>query len=297
MENLKELLASIYGDIYKKNEAGGNNAIPTSAEFHDEIINTYNLIPFGIPKLIKILIDAHKIFSFPIVEADRKQKLRRIEAYVVCHGPIIKKLKKQYEDDLIKEYSHEFQKKLNPDIILKEFVPLLDKYNNSKLGKVTNIVLNLRHYDVLIEKSIMKYASSWQEKQLDNEIQRSDQLSAFINRPSDGKSDDYIRNPIKNIESDQAFDTKKIPSNYSIEKTIAIYGIEFYTRLCFRDYQYNLIQKLIEQGVIIEQEDLQTIKKMLQKERANADKDMKLQEHAQEINLLDKCLNEHLKKD
>ena len=85
-------------------------------------------------------------------------------------------------------------------------------------------------------------------------------------------------------------------SKNSIEKTLTVYGVEFYSRVCFREYQFGLIQKLIEDGHINERDDLMLAKKMLQKTRANSDQDLNLQKYAHDINDLEKLINEKIKK-
>ena len=75
MKDLEELLNNIYIDIRKRNAERTPQAIPQSDEFFDYIGKKYRLIPFAIPNCIKILADSHKIISFKIIEADRKNAL------------------------------------------------------------------------------------------------------------------------------------------------------------------------------------------------------------------------------
>jgi len=72
--------------------------------------------------------------------------------------------------------------------------------------------------------------------------------------------------------------------------------VEFYSRVCFREYQFTLVQKLIEDGHIADSDDLMQAKKMLQKTRANSDQDLNLQKYAHDINDLERIINDKLKK-
>ncbi len=303
MNNLEELLNSICCEIRKRNTERNMWAIPQSEEFFEQIIKKYNLIPFAIPKLIKILVDSHKIFQFIIVEADRKEKIRRIDGYVVAEGNIIKTLLEFYSDELIRAYSHEFSKKLGVEKIIKELVPNLFKFNNTAVGKAAQIVINLMSFQSVLERNIMLYGHKWQEKQLGAEIDQSDPLTYFIdgageNNSTESEMDSPVtaaRTKHRTAETEQYEEFKKNSRKYPIEKTLAVYGVEFYTRVCFRDYQFELVQKLVEDGIINDKEDLLIIKKLLQRERANADKDLNLQNYAAQINNLEKSINATIK--
>lgn len=302
MKDLEELLYSIYTDIRKYNSSRNMQAIPLSDWFFDEIQVRYNLIPFSIPKLAKILADSHKIFLFKIVEADRKERIRRVDGMVTTEGNVIKDLLGFYDDELVRAYSHEFAKKITVERIIKEFFPLIDRYNNTHIGKIANIVMHLMSFESTIERNISQFNPKWQEKQLKLEIEKSDPLSFFVddgsNSPISGNGESRV-SADKNrraIDLPKYEEFKKYMSKNSIEKTLTVYGVEFYSRVCFREYQFTLVQKLIEDGHISEIDDLMLAKKMLQKTRANSDQDFNLQKYAHDINDLERVINEKLKK-
>ena len=302
MNNLEELLNGICGEIRKRNTERNMWAIPQSEEFFNDITKKYNLIPFAIPKLIKILVDSHKIFQFVVVEADRKEKIRRTDGYVVTEGNILKTLLEYYSDELVRAYSHEFSKKLGIDKIIKEFVPNMTAFNNTVVGKTANIVINLISLQSVLERNIMLYGHKWQEKQLALEIEQSDPLSAFIENEVAAARGEGIKEPAPNgsakrraTDAEQFEEFKKNSSKYPLEKTLAVYGVEFYTRVCFREYQFELVQKLVDDKIINDKDDLLTIKKLLQRERANSDKDLNLQKFAAHINNLEKSINAMIK--
>jgi hypothetical protein len=302
MKDLEELLNSVYIDIRKRNTGRSPQAIPQSDEFFDFIIKKYRLIPFAIPNLIKILADCHKIISFKIIEADRKERIRRVEGLVVTEGNIVKSLLESYSDELVKEYSHEFSTKYSVERIIKEFFPKLDAYNNTTLGKMANIVINLMSIQSQLERNIMQYNPKWQETQMKAEIEKSESLSFFIDQ-ADTKPGPEEQNVVRTAEEKSQRITDKVKyeefkkyiSKNTIEKTLTVYGIEFYTRVCFREYQFNLVEKLIEEEHIWDKDDLRAIKKMLQKIRANSDQDLNLQNYANDINSLEKMINTKIK--
>jgi hypothetical protein len=303
MNDLEELLNTIYVDIRKKNTDRGLQAIPQSDDFFDYLSGAYSLIPYAIPKLIKILVDSHKIFSFKIVEADHKERIRRIDGFVVSEGNVIKTLLERFSDEMIRAYSHEFSTKYAIERIIKEFMPKIQDYNNKPIGKIANVVINLMSIQSILERNIMQYGVKWQEKQLKAEIEKSDTLSSFVESQSvktePGPEREVSKEPgegsRRSTDGVKYDDIKKYLSKNSIEKALAVYGVEFYSRLCFREYQFPLVQKMIEDGIIHLKDDLKLVKKMLQKTRANSDQDLNLQKYARDINGLEKLINEKIK--
>jgi len=296
MKDLEELLAAILEEIRARNTVPGPKSIPESVEFVDELAKRYGLVPFGIPKLLNILCEAHKIFSFTIVEADRKEKIRRIEGYVVAEGNVITKLVAWHGDELVKAYAEEFSIKYSVDRIVKEFYPRINKYNNTWLGKQANIVVNLMSFLKILERNIAQYSPAWQEKQLKAEIEKSDPLSFFLETKDSNQPGSRSQEVRRAVDSSRYEELARYASKNTIEKALAVYGIEFYTRVCFREYRFVHIKKLIEEGRIANDDDLRVVKRMLQKTRENADRDLNLQQYARIINELEKSINEKLKK-
>jgi hypothetical protein len=302
MKDLEELLKTIYIEIRKLNSEPGPKAIPQSDNFFEFLSKKYSVIPYAIPNLIKMLVDAHMIFSFKIIEADREKQSRRVDGFVVAEGNLAKGLLEYYNDELIREYSHEFSIKYPVDKIIKEFFPKIEAFNGTDVGIAANIVINLMSIQSTLERSIMQYNPKWQEKQLRIDIEKSNDVSSFIDRPgtvqqkrSDGAGqigDDKNRRITDTAKYDEF---KKYMSRNTIEKTLTVYGAEFYSRVCFREYQFTLMQKLIEDDHFNEIDDLLMVKKMLQKTRANSDQDLKLQKYAHDINDLEKALNDKIR--
>ncbi len=204
---------------------------------------------------------------------------------------------------MIRAYSHEFSTKYSVERIIKEFIPKIQDYNNKPLGKIANVVINLMNIQSILERNIMLYGVKWQEKQLKTEIENSDPLNCFIELKGAGAEPGPDKEGRKepgeggrrSADAVKYEDISKYLSKNSIEKTLAVYGVEFYSRLCFREYQFPLVQKLIEEGIIHLKDDLKLVKKMLQKTRANSDQDLNLQKFAKDINSLEKLINEKIK--
>mgnify|MGYP001550211956 CR=1 FL=1 len=314
MEELKNLIDDIYNYIRAENNSKSTAAIPYSEDLYKTLAKKYNLITFNVPRLVNILVQAKMIFIFKVVEPDRKNKVVESHGFVVAEGNIITTLRKIYEDEFLKYYFREFNKKQSAKEAIEEFLPQLESHNNSPLGKNARIVIMLTHYEVVLEKEILNFSKKVQAKLLDDLLEDVD-ISEFRSKQKEGSEKKIVSNEINGkedsqdrikksnelsnsrraVDSSQLHEFKSFSKNHSLEKTIAIYGIEFYTRVCFRDYLFDQMAHLVEKGVIHKKNDLMKLKRMLQQQRMNSDNDLNLQKYAAEINKLEKQINQRLK--
>ncbi|MCP4131778.1 MAG: hypothetical protein GY754_12435 [bacterium] len=324
---MKDLINNIYEEILSRNTYLDKFSVPQSDDFFQEIANRYKLILFNVPKLFKMLENAKMIFSFTIVEEDRSKKIRKVEGYVITKGDTIRKLIKHYEGIFLDHYAAEFTEKPSIDKAIQNIAPKVKDYNNTPLGNIARIFISLATFMDELEKNISQYSKSIQEKKLEEELEgcspasfvagEGGGIAAASSSPtarskpkakagawkepvetSSGTSsgtNSGSGQPRKAKDSSQPEKAMEYGDIQSNKKALSIYGVDFYTRICFRDYQFSVIQKLIDEGSINKEKDLLTIKKYLKKERANADQDMKVQEFAQDINMLEKSINSRMK--
>lgn len=309
IENLRELIDSIYEDIKKRNSDANIYAIPNSDDFYNKLIKKYNLIPFTLPKLMKLMATSHIIFTFDLVEKDVKKKIKGIEGYVISDLATIILLKDYFENKFAEEFSVQFNKKIDPMKALKEFIPKIKDFNNTEVGKFANVIINLIHFESLLKKDPHEYSKKTKAEKLDKIIEESEDISFFVNENdnSSQKGAKPKKAPVKTatqgtnehksrtLDSQNYSDFISFSNSQPVKKTLSVYGIEFYTRVCFRDYQFHLIKQLIDEKLITKKNDFQTIKKLLKKVRTNSDQDLKLQEFANEINTLERIVNAKIK--
>jgi len=294
---MKDLIENIYSEIVSINSYATSRAIPQSDEFFDMLSEKYNLVPFTVPILIGILENSNMIFSFNTVEKDRKKKMRQVRGYVAARGDIIKKLKLFFQDELVQMYTGEFTKRISAEKVFNEFTSIMDEYNGTDLGRVGRTAVMLRFIEDKLKLNISNYSRNVQMKMLKDELEKANEISFFMNQTivSDDLSE---KNASKSrlMNSDlQNGRAESNSENNSLEKALVVYGVEFYTHLCFRDYKFSHVLRLVDEGLVKRKEDLMVIKKMLQKERASADNDFKLQSYAGIINELERSVNKKLK--
>ena len=169
---------------------------------------------------------------------------------------------------------------------------------------MANIAISLGYFEKNLEWNISKYNAAFQAKELDVQLSIAGSLDFYLQK-KDGavketgkmsaqkKSDD--NNSRRAVDAEHIDEFRDYLKKNTLERTLNVYGVEFYTRVCFRDYQFSQIRRVIDFGLVKKRTDLMTIKRLLLRERGNADQDLKIQEYAQEINLLEKAINDKLK--
>ncbi len=293
--SLKELILNIQKQIEDRNIRLDDKAIPFSDEFIPRLVHRLGIAPDKVGELLNLMANSNMIFIIEVVKADRAKKASPIDGYVIPRGDTVAKLRENYESELAKQYAVEFNVSISPSRVVREIEGRLDDLNNTHLGRLARIAYKLGHLQRTLEWNISRYNPREQEKELDVQLSMNPDLAYFMT-PSNSNNEEKKDSQRRVLDNSQYDDFVSYSRRNSLERTLAVYGAEFYSRVCFRDYQFNLIKKVVDDGLIKKKEELQIIKKLLQKERSNADRDLKIQEYANDINNLEKAINEQLKK-
>jgi hypothetical protein len=309
--SLSELVKIIYDEIKNRNTALVGDVVPVSTQFFPFLAKKFHLNPEKIQCIVDILSNAKFIISFPV--ADSGDAAKPVNGFIVTKGDVISAARKRNGEYFERLYTDEFSKKVPVEKLIVEFTSKREKFNNTPLGIAANITMMLAHYQSMVERNIMQYSDKNKDKIFEEEMGKAAPLEDFLARDTHAPApkESAVKKPTqaKNDSCGKAVDETKrramdLPQydefkaymlNNSIEKTIKLYGVEFYTRVCFREYQFALMRKLISEGHIKKESDLRTVKLLLDKERMTADKDHQLNTYAQEINALMKCINDLLK--
>ena len=304
---LDSLLGDIYYEIEKKNKQSDLSSIPASDQLFAHFIKKYRLDSEKIPELFEILRNSHKIFTFPIVKEDEQNNVREVAGFVLADLVIVKSLSGYFEKQLMRIYSEVININLPISKIKKSFPAISWDYNNTELGKIGNIVINLTTFEDILSRDYAyaresrQYSPEWKEKMYKKLIISSQTVSYYIQTREEAPPE-----PVKEQKkSDEAKPADKIrvkrdepskpQSDTSIERNVLLYGIDLFTRICFRDYKFSLIQKVIDNNLVKTRDDLLAVKNHLKMLRQNSDKDLNLQKFAAEINRLEKSVNDRLK--
>ena len=108
---LDKFLDEIFSRIVGYNSKANNDAIPHSDNFSKEIQSLLGIDQPEIERIIRIMKDSHKIFSFEIIKEDPENEIKRIEGYVETDLQTIRKLKNYFQKLLMDEYEKQFNKR------------------------------------------------------------------------------------------------------------------------------------------------------------------------------------------
>jgi len=295
MDEIRILLYNIYEEIFRLNLLPDDTSIPVSGVFIEKISAKFGLIPFNVPELLKALENSRMIFSFDIVVENRMKRVRGLKGYVITKGDIIRSLKTIYSERFMELYTIEFNKKIPVEKALHDVFTRLNEYNNTPLGKLCYTAIGLEDCGKKLQSNILNYSEKNQQKLLEAEVERIRDMGFFVKEETADDAGDESRGKNRRSTDRTRFqELSAYTDKYSVEKTLAVYGINLYARICFREYQFSFIAQLIEDD-IFKQADLRAIKNLLQSVRANSDRDQNLQNYAAEINRIQKALNNKIK--
>ncbi len=306
---LSVIVDEIYFEIEKRNSRTDDKSIPLSIDLFPYLTEKFKLDESKIPGLIGILVNSHKIFNFDIVKEDKTAGVECIYGFVAAEMTIVNSLARQYEKELIRVYFEEFQKHLPSQKLIDELKLTISRHNNTPLGKYGNIAINLSEYEELLKKDYVyarearQYSPEWKQKQLKKEIELAGPVSSYLKQVTSPEKKEekksLSKGPVekkrRQLDNIKNADAVVNSLKNSMEKNLAAYGLEFYTRVCFREYKFQLMIKVVEEGLIKSRDEMLTLSKLIRKLRSHADKDADLFKYANDINRLEKLVNEKLK--
>lgn len=303
----KSIIDEIYEEIRKQNSNSDNTAIPHSDDFIRRVSAMVGANPDLVKRILQVLVNSHKIFTFEIVMPDTLRDLPGISGFVVADLNVIRRLKNVFYKELTYLYNQQFNKTSQAHQIVKEIFPVIRSFNNTPLGIAANKAIMLDELEKLMEKHFNEFTEDYKEKQFALEIGRAN-LERLVKEekttpvkaesaPSASASD---KATAPGEQSQRAVDSKTYnefiikKSKYPLQRILNIYGIDFFYKVNLRNYQFKYLQQLIKDGQISKRSDLMHLREMLKTVRQNMHIDPKLKEHAEEIFDLEKAVAHYL---
>jgi len=294
---LDKFLDEIFSRIVGFNSKANNDAIPHSDNFSKEIQSLLGIDQPEIERIIRILKDSHKIFSFEIIKEDPENEIKRIEGYVETDLQTIRKLKNYFQKLLMDEYEKQFNKRMLVHQIVKDMYARPSFYKNTLLGQVGNKAIMLEEYEGLIERNFNEFTDSWKSKKLTELMAMTE--NKLLRDPLDKKTGTAQANKgaalkQRAVDSEQYQNYAADKSKQSLDKVLQIYGVEFFFRIHLRKYEFESLRDIIESGIIDRRADLMKLKEMIQRMKSNTEKDPKLLEHTEQIYRLERIISRQM---
>ena len=294
------IIDEIFREIHRQNQMIGVRAIPHSDDFIKYICSSVAIEPELARNVIKILVNAHKIFSMEIVAEDKAREVPRVEGYVVAELAIIRKLKSFYQSELMIEYEKQFQKRMLIHQIVKEMLPIMKSMNNTSIGQLANKAIMLEEFERLLEKNFVEYTEDWKEKQLAIELGRANLMDQIPKKRTAHEAPEARSRTKRAARGARAVDSRKYEEfisrskSYPLQKVLRIYGIQFFLQINLRKYQFEYLGKLVEDGQIVKRSDLTLLRDMLQTMKSNVEREPNLDAHMDELYRLERAVVKRL---
>jgi hypothetical protein len=294
---LDTYIEEVFNQIVAQNSKVGPDGIPHSDIFEKQIQALLGINAMEINRIIVILKESHKIFTFEILKEDPDNDIKRVEGYVETDLQTIRKLKNFFQKFLMDEYEKQFNKRLLVHQIVKDIYSRGNFYKNTMLGQIGNKAIMLEEYESFIERNFNEFTESWKAQKLAEIILKSEN-KLLVDSPTSGapaqEAGEGSSLGKRAIDSPKYQNYTLDKSKQSLEKVLQIYGVEFFFRINLRKYNFDLLKQVIESGEIDRRADLIVLKEMIQKMKSNIGKDPQLLEHAERIYKLERIISRQM---
>jgi transcription initiation factor IIE alpha subunit len=294
---LDTYIEEVFNQIVAQNSKVGPDGIPHSDIFEKQIQALLGIDGMEINRIIRILKESHKIFTFEIIKEDSDNDIKRVEGYVETDLQTIRKLKNFFQKFLMDEYEKQFSKRLLVHQIVKDIFSRGAFYKNTMLGQIGNKAIMLEEYESFIERNFNEFTDSWKAKKLAEVVLNPENKKLGESPPSDAAGQETAGgSPMgkRAIDSPKYQYYTSDKSKQSLDKVLQIYGVEFFFRINLRKYNFDLLKQVIESGEIDRRADLTVLKEMIQKMKSNIGKDPQLLEYAEKIYKLERIISRQM---
>jgi hypothetical protein len=298
---LKKIAEEVFRKIVEHNAKGNHDSIPHSDLFEKEIQSLTGIDKSEVARMIKILKDAHKIFTFEIIKEDKDNDIIRVDGYVETDLQTIRKLKNHFQKFLMDEYERQYTKRLLVHQIVKDIYARPNFYKNTMIGQIGNKAIMLEEYENYIERNFTEYTENWKSNKLAELVAlESDVKMADAPAPARQAAPGNTRKPggapvtMRAVDSPQYQDYSSDKGTQSLDKVLQIYGVEFFFRINLRKYNFDLLRQIVESGQIDRRSDLLLLKDMIQKLRSNIGRDPGLADHTEKIYKLERIISRQM---
>lgn len=292
---LKQFTEEVFRKIVEYNSKINHEAIPHSDAFEREI---RSLIGIGKPefdRIIGMLKDSHRIFSFEIVKEDRENEIRRVEGYVESDLQTLRKLKNYFQKLLMDEYESQYHKRMLVHQIVKDMYARPGFYKNTLIGQIGNKAIMLEEYENLMERNFTEYSDIWKTRKFTEVLAEAEATPLQGEKEDAGGEAPAAGGASKRaVDSPHYADFTTHQSKQSLSKVLQIYGVEFFFRINLRKYNFELLREIVESGEIDRRADLQVLKDMIQKMKQNTDRDPELSSHNEQIYRLERIISRQM---
>lgn len=232
---------------------------------------------------LRLLHEAHFIFTIHIVEPDDRLGVPGIFGYVVARADLLEALVAEYHRRLEHVYEAEHGQKKAAATIIRELMPEVRTVNSTPLGQILNIAIMLEQYLRLMAEAPDEYEDYWKEVKLRELLPDAEgpgaQMPGFVDLSPDDKE---TQAPAEEKVVRRATDTPEYRELARMDlsgawgKAVEKYGVTFLIRVHLRKMELETLKRLLIRRRIAREEDLRFLRDSLRtmEERFSLDRSM-----------------------
>ncbi|MGV7927667.1 MAG: hypothetical protein AB2L13_01975 [Spirochaetota bacterium] len=296
-----DTVEEIYQEINKQNAVIGMRAIPHSDDFIKYLTSSLGVEADLVKRILRVLLNSHRIFSMEIVAEDTVRSIPRVEGYVVANINIVRRLKNYFQSELMVEYEKQFQKRYLFHQIVKDIFPVMRTLNNTMIGQLANKAIMLDEFERLLEKNFAEYTDEWKDEHFARELQNAslpfenEKVPAAAETQGAGVSRPVRAKPVtRAIDSRQYEDFVSKSKSYPLQRILKIYGVNFFIQVNLRKYQFEYLKKLVEDGQLSRRSELLLLREMIQTMKSNMHRDAGITARLNDLYDLEKSVTHRL---
>lgn len=296
-----DTIEEIYQEINKQNALMGMRAIPHSDDFMKYITSSMGIEADLVRRIIRVLLNSHRIFSMEIVAEDSVRSIPRVEGYVVADINVVRRLKSYFQSELMVEYEKQYQKRYLFHQIVKEIFPVMRSLNSTHIGQLANKAIMLEEFERLLEKNFAEYTDEWKDEHLKRElaganlpVDKSGATGHAVKAAAGGGRPEKGKPVSRAIDSRQYEDFVSKSNSYPLQRILKIYGVNFFIQVNLRKYQFSYLKRLVEDGQLSRRSDLLLLREMIQTVKTNMHRDAGISSHINELYDLEKSVTHRL---
>lgn len=254
------------------NEEGKRGSIPSSDTVYRQHLSDLVENEERMRFYLRILTEAHYIFTVHLVEPDERLLIHGLDAYIVCDVAIIMRLKEMAYNELELAYEGQYYRRKQGTMIVRELVGNARQFNNTPLGKALNLGMMLQQYEQFLANHFAEFTDAWKYQKL---------VSIFPDVLQEER--DPAAGPAAVVrraaDSEQARKIEEMDRTGKWGQAVQKFGVEFLVRIHLRKYEFDRVKQLIKQHKIASEKDLRFIRDTLRKMEGRLDADPTLKQH------------------
>jgi hypothetical protein len=278
---LGERLMEIVRRIRTLNEEGKRTSIPFSDTIYRKLLSDLCESEDRMRFYLRVLSDAHYLFTIRLVEPDERLLIHGLEAYVVCDVPVIMRLKEVSYSELELSYEGQYYKRKQATLILRELIGNARQFNNTPLGKSMNLAMMLQQYEQFMATRFAEFSEGWKQKKL-NELlpEVGFDLGSTSAAAASTKTE---AQPRRAIDSEHLQKIEEMNRSGKWGEAVDKFGVQFLIRIHLRKYEFEQIKTLIKQHKIATEKDLRFLRDTLKMMEGRFEEDPELVKHKDEM--------------